>query len=35
MTAFEEFAKPIGIPGKLEFSDIKPIQSADSGEMVG
>jgi hypothetical protein len=26
MTAFEEFAKPIGSPGRLEFSDIKPTQ---------
>lgn len=26
MTAFEEFANPIGIPGRLGFSDIKPTQ---------
>lgn len=26
MMAFEEFAKPIGSPGRLEFSDIKPTQ---------
>jgi hypothetical protein len=26
MTAFEEYAKPIGSPGRLEFSDIKPTQ---------
>jgi len=26
MTEFEEFAKPIGSPGRLEFSDIKPTQ---------
>jgi hypothetical protein len=26
MTAFEEFAKPIGSPGRLEFSDSKPTQ---------
>ena len=26
MTAFEEFAKPIGSPERLEFSDIKPTQ---------
>ncbi len=27
MTPFEEFAKPIGSPGRLEeFSDIKPTQ---------
>ena len=25
-TAFEEFAKSIGSPGRLEFSDIKPTQ---------
>jgi hypothetical protein len=26
MAAFEEFAKPIGSPGRLEFSNIKPTQ---------
>jgi hypothetical protein len=26
MMAFEEFAKPIGSPGRLDFSDIKPTQ---------
>ena len=26
MTAFEEFAKPTGNPGKLDFFDIKPTQ---------
>jgi hypothetical protein len=26
MTAYEEFAKPIGSPGRLEFFDIKPTQ---------
>ncbi|MCJ1476666.1 hypothetical protein MMC13_005334 [Lambiella insularis] len=26
MTAFEEFDKPTGIPGRLEFSEIKPTQ---------
>jgi hypothetical protein len=26
MAAFEEFAKPIGSPGRLEFSDIKLTQ---------
>ena len=26
MTAFEEFAKPISSPGRLEFSDIRPTQ---------
>jgi hypothetical protein len=34
MTAFEEFAKPIGSPGRLEFSDIKP-NAADCGQLVG
>jgi hypothetical protein len=34
MAAFEEFAKPIGSPGRLEFSDIKTY-AADSGQLVG
>ena len=33
MTAFEEFAKPIGSPGRLE-SDIKPTQQTPENWLV-